>query len=51
MVRLLRRCLTKDASQRLRDIGEARIAIEGAISGAFEETLAPSAATTEPQPM
>ena len=31
---LLRRCLTKDARQRLRDIGDARIAMEEAQSGA-----------------
>jgi len=31
--RLLRRCLTKDQKQRLRDIGEARIAIEETLSG------------------
>jgi hypothetical protein len=30
---LIRRCLTKDPKQRLRDIGEARIAIEETISG------------------
>ena len=30
---LLRRCLTKDAKQRLRDIGEARIAIEEMLNG------------------
>jgi serine/threonine protein kinase len=30
---LIRRCLTIDPRQRLRDIGEARIAIEGAIAG------------------
>ncbi len=30
---LLRRCLNKDAKQRLRDIGEARIAIEEILSG------------------
>jgi len=30
---LLRRCLTKDHKQRLRDIGEARIAIEETLSG------------------
>jgi len=35
---LLRRCLQKDAKQRLRDIGEARIAIEETISG---EAVAP----------
>ena len=47
IVRLLRRCLTKDPNQRLRDIGEARIAIDGVISGIPEETSAPLAATTE----
>ena len=31
--RLIRRCLVKDPKQRLRDIGDARIAIEEAISG------------------
>ena len=31
--RLLRRCLNKDPKQRLRDIGEARIAIEETLSG------------------
>jgi Tol biopolymer transport system component len=30
---LMRRCLVKDPKQRLRDIGEARIAIEGVLSG------------------
>ena len=33
---LLHRCLTKDAKQRLRDIGEARIAIEETLSGASD---------------
>ena len=46
--RLLRRCLTKDANQRLRDIGEARIAIECALSGTPEETAGSLAATTIP---
>src|SRR5215472_3496893 len=32
--RLARRCLNKDPKRRLRDIGEARIAIEDALSGA-----------------
>ena len=32
--RLVRRCLTKDPKQRLRDIGEARIAIEETLSSA-----------------
>jgi eukaryotic-like serine/threonine-protein kinase len=35
--RLLRRCLTKDPKQRLRDIGEARITIESFQSGRSEE--------------
>ncbi len=35
--RLLRRCLTKDQKQRLRDIGEARITIESFQSGGSEE--------------
>jgi serine/threonine protein kinase/Tol biopolymer transport system component len=48
IVRLLRRCLTKDPNQRLRDIGEARIAIERALSGTPEETAGPLAATTTP---
>jgi serine/threonine-protein kinase len=50
VVRLLRRCLTKDPKQRLRDIGEARIAIEGVIAGTPDETVALAEATTEPQP-
>ncbi len=32
--KLVRRCLTKDPKQRLRDIGEARIAIEETLAGA-----------------
>ena len=36
---LLRRCLQKDAKQRLRDIGEARIAIEGTLSGSAAELV------------
>jgi tRNA A-37 threonylcarbamoyl transferase component Bud32 len=47
IIRLLRRCLTKDQNQRLRDIGEARIAIDGAILGTPEEIAAPLAATKE----
>jgi serine/threonine protein kinase len=38
--RLLRRCLTKEPKQRLRDIGEARIAIEEALQGKAEEPAA-----------
>src|SRR6516225_3573561 len=34
--RLLRRCLTKDPKQRLRDIGEARIVIEETLSGGVD---------------
>ncbi len=34
---LLRRCLKKDAKQRLRDIGDARITIDEALSGAVQE--------------
>ncbi len=45
---LLARCLNKDAKQRLRDIGEARIAIEDSLPGGAESaapaTLAESAA-------
>src|SRR5579864_6059823 len=51
IVRLLRRCLTKDPTQRLRDIGEARIAIENALSGTPEEAFAQAAAAMEPQPL
>jgi serine/threonine protein kinase len=51
IVRLLRRCLTKYPSQRLRDIGEARIAIEGTISGALDENSAPPPATIERHPI
>src|ERR1041385_5302597 len=36
--RLLRRCLTKDPKQRLRDIGEARITIESFLSGKSDDT-------------
>jgi len=35
--RLLRRCLTKDPKQRLRDIGEARILLEDVARGVAEE--------------
>ena len=48
--RLMRRCLQKDPRLRLRDIGEARIVIEGILSGtADDETEAP-AAGAEPTP-
>jgi eukaryotic-like serine/threonine-protein kinase len=44
---LLRRCLTKDPKQRLRDIGEARIAIGHALAGPAEteEKEAPAGAS------
>src|SRR5947209_276835 len=41
-IRLLGRCLTKDPRNRLRDIGEARIAIEEAQSGSQADALTPS---------
>ena len=37
---LLQRCLQKDAKQRLRDIGDARIALEEVLSGAAREQMA-----------
>jgi serine/threonine-protein kinase len=37
---LLRRCLQKDPNQRLRDIGEARIAIEEVLAGTTQGTAA-----------
>jgi serine/threonine-protein kinase len=40
--RLLTRCLKKDPKERLRDIGEARIAIDSALSGAVDDSV-PSA--------
>ncbi|MEJ2007831.1 MAG: protein kinase, partial [Acidobacteriota bacterium] len=45
---LVRRCLTKDPMQRLRDIGEARIAIEETLSGDAGTTLVPALAETTP---
>jgi serine/threonine protein kinase len=44
--RLLRRCLEKDPKQRLRDIGEARIAIDAIASGSAEEESSPAAAAS-----
>ncbi len=41
--RLIRRCLVKDPKQRLRDIGDARIAIEETLSGAGADTEAAAA--------
>jgi hypothetical protein len=44
---LIRRCLTKDPKQRLRDIGDARIAIEETIAGVG---VSPAPALSEPAP-
>ena len=43
--RLLRRCLEKDPKQRLRDIGEARILLSDASSGAMKSAATPAANT------
>lgn len=51
IVQLVRRCLTKDPTQRLRDIGEARVALDAAISGTPEDILAPAVAAVQPQPL
>ncbi len=50
ITRLLHRCLTKDPNLRLRDVGEARIAIDNALSAAPEETYAPQAVIQEQPP-
>ena len=50
MRRLLERCLTKDVKARLRDIGEARIAIDEAIAGRAPVAIAPVAAKA-PSPL
>ncbi len=42
--RLLRRCLEKDLSHRLRDMGDARLELEEAVEGRAETDLAPSPA-------
>jgi Tol biopolymer transport system component len=46
--KLLARCLTKDARQRLRDIGEARIAIEEALRGESDAGAGLQPAPAEP---
>jgi Tol biopolymer transport system component len=43
---LLARCLDRDPKQRLRDIGEARIALSTALTGADESSAPPAQATT-----
>jgi eukaryotic-like serine/threonine-protein kinase len=47
-VRLLQRCLQKDAKQRLQAIGEARIAIDEVLSGAPEPASVAAATTRAP---
>jgi hypothetical protein len=47
--RLLRRCLDKDPLRRLRDIGEARIAIDEILSGETREEDASTSAPAEPE--
>jgi Tol biopolymer transport system component len=42
---LLQRCLKKDAKQRLRDIGDARIALEEVLSGVAKEQMAAAVAS------
>jgi hypothetical protein len=44
--RLLRRCLEKDPKRRLRDIGEARLALEETLSGAPDEAAAVASPAT-----
>ncbi|HKW25874.1 MAG TPA: protein kinase [Terriglobales bacterium] len=46
--KLLQRCLKKDSKQRLQAIGEARIAIEEAISGSDTDAFVPSASAARP---
>ncbi|MGD8396020.1 MAG: protein kinase [Candidatus Eiseniibacteriota bacterium] len=46
--RLLRRCLDKDPRRRLRDIGEARVAIEDVLAGDAEEPGESSTVTASP---
>ena len=48
LTRLLKRCLERDAKKRLRDIGEARIALE-TLGSEPEAVAAPGAATTAPR--
>ena len=43
---LIRRCLTKNPRQRLRDIGEARIAIEELVAGGYAAELQPPTGTS-----
>jgi len=45
---LLQRCLQKDAKQRLRDIGHARISLDEVLSGAADPSVAAAAGITAP---
>jgi Tol biopolymer transport system component len=45
---LLRDCLIRDPKQRLRDIGDARIALDRIIAGAPDNAIAPAAAAATP---
>ena len=47
--RLLRRCLEKDPRRRLRDIGEARVALGGAVAVPEPKVDAPTASKTVPR--
>ena len=49
--RLLERCLQKDPKQRLRDIGEARIAIEETLSGDLGEGFVPAQGRPQGSPL
>jgi serine/threonine-protein kinase len=44
LVRLIRQCLVKDPRQRIRDMGDVRLALEGA----FDTTTAPTVTPTSP---
>ncbi|HEV2323884.1 MAG TPA: protein kinase [Terracidiphilus sp.] len=50
MQRLVRRCLQKDPHERLRDIGDARIAIEETLSGAEQEAAISGGPIAQSQP-
>ncbi len=45
--RLLQRCLDKDPRRRLRDIGEARVTIDGILSGVTGDDVPPAAVAAE----
>ena len=45
--RLLARCLNKDSRIRLRDIGEARVAIDDALAGRNADVVAPAVLTVQ----